>query len=136
MEVFSDAATVLINRCGEALPKFDVMQLFELHVSPIAQTNGPLVDTSDTSSRAITIKIGDADRKVRYLAELMKREMATTKQPVSKRAKETIDFGKVIGVVTSGNEIEVVKDIARLIEEREGVNSRRRWRYCRGTYGV
>ncbi|KAK8569326.1 hypothetical protein V6N12_007856 [Hibiscus sabdariffa] len=85
MEVFSDAATVLINRCGEALPKFDVMQLFELHVSPIAQTNGPLVDTSDTSSRAITIKIGDADRKVRYLAELMKREMATTKQPVSKR---------------------------------------------------
>ncbi|KAK8565167.1 hypothetical protein V6N12_058741 [Hibiscus sabdariffa] len=85
MDVFSDAATRLINRCGEELPKFDVMQFSELHVSPIAQTNGPLVDTSDTSSRAITFKKGDVDRKVRYFADLMQKEMTTTKQHVSKR---------------------------------------------------
>ncbi|KAK8701915.1 hypothetical protein V6N13_020293 [Hibiscus sabdariffa] len=120
MDVFSDAATRLINRCGEELPKFDVMQFSELHVSPIAQTNGPLVDTSDTSSRAITFKKGDVDRKVRYFADLMQKEMTTTKQHVSKRAKETTDFGKLIGVVTLGNEKDVVKGITRLFEESEG----------------
>ncbi|KAK8612897.1 hypothetical protein V6N13_093001 [Hibiscus sabdariffa] len=66
-EIFLDAYTRLINCCGEEQPKFDVMQLSELH-------------------------IGDDDRKVRYLDDLMQRETTTTKQPASKEQKHVRDM--------------------------------------------
>ncbi|KAK8631546.1 hypothetical protein V6N13_028329 [Hibiscus sabdariffa] len=86
-EVVSDAYTGLIIRIDLELPKLDVMQLTDLHVSPIAHTTGPLVDNSDTLPRAIRIKIGAADRKVRYLDDLMQRETTTKKQPALKRGR-------------------------------------------------
>ncbi|KAK8533995.1 hypothetical protein V6N12_047396 [Hibiscus sabdariffa] len=86
-EVVSDAYMGLIIRSDLELPKLDVMQLIDLHVSPIAHTTGPLVDNSDTLPRAIRIKIGAVDRKVRYLDDLMQRETATKKQPALKRGR-------------------------------------------------
>ncbi|KAK8497605.1 hypothetical protein V6N12_066959 [Hibiscus sabdariffa] len=103
-EIFLDAYTRLINCCGEEQPKFDVMQLSELH-------------------------IGDDDRKVRYLDDLMQRETTTTKQPASKehidevtRKLDELDVQKAIdGILDKEAARYFTSELLRLTRLKESI---------------
>ncbi|KAK8644603.1 hypothetical protein V6N13_123905 [Hibiscus sabdariffa] len=79
-----------------------------------ARRSEGVVHSVNTKDAAI-----DVLKRVVIVADEEKLDILRKKRLIIREVEETLNLGKLLGVETIGNEEEVVKDIARIIEEHE-----------------